>query len=216
MIQSKEWPWENVTGPFWQEPAEQVYYLASRWRRGGRKTFLDLGCGIGRHALFFAERGFSVDAFDLSEHGIAVLQKKATERQLSISTQVGDMLQLPYDSRFFDCVLAFNAIYHTDRKGLKQVISEIHRVLVEGGEAYLTFKSKHDLASLDSTTYRRVDENTVVPSEGQEAGIPHCLVDEQEIRRLLDGFKLIKFSHVQDIWEGWRSWHYFVLARRPR
>jgi len=55
--------------------------------------------------------------------------------------QGGDMLTLPYDSGSFDCVLAFHVIYHTDRTGIERVISEIHRVLVQGGEVYLTFNS---------------------------------------------------------------------------
>ncbi len=37
----------------------------SRVRPGGR--ILDAGCGVGRDALAFAERGFEVVAFDASE-----------------------------------------------------------------------------------------------------------------------------------------------------
>ena len=31
---------------------------------------LDVGCGDGRHALFFAKMDYDVDAFDISENAI--------------------------------------------------------------------------------------------------------------------------------------------------
>jgi SAM-dependent methyltransferase len=203
----------NADEPFWRQPSEQAYYLLARWQASGRDRLLDLGCGIGRHALLFAAHGFSVDAYDLSEQGIAILGREVAERGLPVRVRHGDMLHLPYEDATFDCLLGFHAIYHTDLRGLGQVLSEVHRVLAEGGEAYLTFNSKSNLPSLDET-FRRVDGNTLIPQEGEEAGIPHCLVDEGELRALLAGFRIVRWAHIEDVWEGGRSWHYFVLLEK--
>lgn len=35
---------------------------------------LDVGCGEGQNAIYLAQQGHRVDAFDLSEHGIAKLK----------------------------------------------------------------------------------------------------------------------------------------------
>ena len=214
MVKSESWNWDGIPESFWSEPAEDVYSLAARWQRDNRKKMLDLGCGMGRHSFFFAERGFSVDAFDLSQSGIAILDRTLQNRALPIRTKVGDMLTLPYGSGDFDCVLALHVIYHSDRAGVERVIAEISRVLAKKGEAYLTFNSLSNPASHDPSN-RRIAENTIIKTKGIEAGIPHYFVEEQEIRRLMSGFDIVRFKHVEEIWDNHRSWHYFVLGCKP-
>ncbi len=215
-MKSVAWDWDKRTEQHrWQEPAQEVYYLAERWPAQGRTRLLDLGCGIGRHALFFARRGFSVDAFDLSESAIAALDQAARDRQLPIRAGVGDMLTLPYEAGTFDCLVAFHAIYHTNRAGLEQVLAEIRRVLRPGGEIFLTFNSLRN-PSFSRPTNETLEPNTIRPTEGQEAGIPHYYVDEAEVRRLLAGFELVRFSQVEEIRADHSSWHYYVLAAFPQ
>ena len=213
-MKSVAWNWDKrAEDSRWQEPAQEVYYLAERWRAQGRSRFLDLGCGLGRHALFFARRGFVVDAFDLSESGIAALVQAACEQQLPIRTRVGDMLTLPYDAEAFDCLVAFHAIYHTNRTGLEQVIAEIRRVLSPGGEFFVTFNSIRN-PSFSRATNETLEPNTIQPTEGREAGIPHYYVDEAEVRRLLAGFEFVRFTQVEEIRIDHSSWHYYVLAQK--
>jgi SAM-dependent methyltransferase len=214
MVKSVAWNWDNqIENIRWQEPAQEVYYLAERWQAQGRARLLDLGCGIGRHSIFFAQRGFSVDAFDLSERGVAVLEQAAQERQLFVRARVGDMLSLPYETGAFDCVLAYHVIFHTNRAGLEQVIAEIRRVLAAGGELFVTFNSVRN-PSYTRPTNQVLEPHTVLQTEGHEAGIPHHHVDEAEVRELLAGFEFIRFTQGEEILTDHSSWHYFVLARK--
>lgn len=75
MIKSKAWNWNIASAPWWEEPAPEIYPLLQRWQKAGLNKILDLGCGIGRHAILFAENGFKVDACDLSQDGIEKLNK---------------------------------------------------------------------------------------------------------------------------------------------
>ena len=125
MVHSEPWKWEQVAGERWREPDPLAYYLAARWAQQGKRRFLDLGCGIGRHALFFARQGFAVDAYDLSPSGVAMVEESARTAGLLVSTRVGDMLALPYDDGQFDCLMAFHVIYHSDRAGAERTLSEI-------------------------------------------------------------------------------------------
>ena len=50
-------------------------------------TALDVACGIGRNALFLAEKGFSVTALDVSETALRLLNEAARQRHLTINTQ---------------------------------------------------------------------------------------------------------------------------------
>ncbi len=213
MVKSKSWEWNAVLEPIWREPAEDIYYLAARWKRDNRMRILDLGCGVGRHSIFLAQHGFSVDAFDLSPDGISMVQQTAHEMNLPITTKMGDMLTLPYDSGQFDCVLAFHTIYHTDKPGIERVISEIARVLSPHGEVFVTFNSLTNPVFSDSRN-RPIGKNTIVKTQGIEAGIPHYGVDESEIKRLMSRFEFIKFAHTESIGGNDRSWHYFVLAKK--
>lgn len=45
---------------------------------------LDIGCGEGKDALFFARNGYTVTAFDLSTTGIAKAKRRAEELALEI------------------------------------------------------------------------------------------------------------------------------------
>jgi ubiquinone/menaquinone biosynthesis C-methylase UbiE len=138
MVKSKEWNWAKVTENFWNEPSEDVYYYVDRWEKKGYKRFLDLGCGLGRQSILFAENGFETYSFDLSQYGIESLNEKSKELGLNIKTAVGDINSLPYDSNMFDCLLAYHVISHTDTKGIRVIISEISRVLKSGGEFFIT------------------------------------------------------------------------------
>ena len=122
MVKSKAWNWNIAFAPWWEEPATEVYSLLKRWQKQSFKKILDLGCGIGRHAVLFSENGFEVNACDLSKEGIEKLNKLIKAHNLSITTEISDMLSLPYNNKSFDGLVAFHTIYHTDDIGIKKTI----------------------------------------------------------------------------------------------
>jgi ubiquinone/menaquinone biosynthesis C-methylase UbiE len=213
MIKSKSWNWDIVTDDFWTIPSEDVYYYLKQWLKLDFKRFLDLGCGLGRHSIFFAENGFEVHAFDLSESGLEKFMEQIKNEELNICIKLGDMLSLPYEDNYFDCMLAYHSIYHTDSSGIKQVISEIHRVLKKDGEAFLTFNSKNN-PSFIKNIHRKVDENTILKTEENELNIPHYYADVEDLKYLLRDFRIIKMRQIEDIWQENSSWHYFVSIKK--
>jgi SAM-dependent methyltransferase len=213
MIESKPWQWERNTEDRWREPSEESYYFVARWRRLGFGCILDLGCGVGRHALFFAENGFTVDAFDLAEDGLAELGQALAGRDLPVRIRLGDMQRLPYPDVAFDGIYAYHAIYHTDTQGIKAVFAEMERVVRPGGEILLTLNSKNN-PSFRNPKHRRIDANTLVKRDGPEAGIPHYYADAEAIRALAAPFKIIGLRQVEDIREEGSSIHYFVHLKK--
>ena len=213
MIKSKSWNWDIVADDFWTIPSEDVYYYLNRWLKLDFNKILDLGCGLGRHSLFFAENGFEVHAFDLSESGFDKFMEQIKNENLNICIKLGDMLSLPYKDSYFDCVLAYHSIYHTDSLGIKQVISEIYRVLKKDGEAFLTFNSRNNPSFIKNSN-KKIDENTVLKTEGNEQNIPHYYTDVEDLKYLLKDFRIIKIRQIEDIWEEESSWHYFVNIKK--
>ena len=219
MAEHKAWDWDKADKTKWNEPAPIAYYLAQRWQAKGFKRFFDLGCGLGRHSLFFAREGFSVDAFDLSASALEPLRAEAADKKLNISVRMGDMISLPYKDDSFDCLFAYHVISHTDTAGIKKILSEIKRTVKSGGELYVTLCSKNAW-SYKEAGFPVLDENTVIKvGDGPENGIPHFFADAESIPALFEGIKLVDLQHTQDmIVDGkeYGSWHYFILGENRK
>jgi tellurite methyltransferase len=57
---------------------------------------LDLACGAGRHALWLAERGWSVTAVDGSPAAIERVRSRAASRGLTVNAQLADLEKSEY------------------------------------------------------------------------------------------------------------------------
>ena len=167
MVESKGWNWEivqNDKAKVWMEPSIESYYLLSKWKADSKKIFLDLGCGLGRHSVLFGQNGFDVLCFDISKDAIKRTKEWAENLGLKFDYTVGDMINLPYTDESIDCILCRNVISHTDTEGIKQIISEIKRVLRKSGECYLTLGSK-DTWGFKQESWPLVDPNTRIRME---------------------------------------------------
>lgn len=212
MIKSNSWNWNNIEDNFWQEPADDIYYFLRRWKKEGYSQILDLGCGIGRHSILFSENGFSVTGYDLSESGLNKLNLYAKDKGFQIKTVLGDIRYLPFVNEYFDCIIAYHSMYHTDTPGMECVIKEIERVMKKNGEIYASFISKNTY-SYSAPECKKVDENVRLKKEEDGNILPHYFVDYKDIKLLLSNFEIIKVKQVEDLWDGKSSWHYFVHAK---
>lgn len=217
MEKTKAWNWSEANRKIWLEPSEESYYLAHRWKAQGRQSVLDLGCGLGRHSILFAQKGFDVTATDLSPDGVKHLKNWAEREKLCVRAETADMMALPYGNASFDCIFSYHVISHCDTEGIRKVIAEMDRVLKPGGELYCTLCSK-DSWSFRDAGYPKIDENTVVKTgEGPEKGVPHFFVDLDDLLRLFSSFEIIRIRHVDDCWfdgEKRKSVHFFFLVRK--
>ncbi|MFW6263738.1 MAG: class I SAM-dependent methyltransferase [Thermotogota bacterium] len=214
MVQNRAWKWEKVREDFWHEPSEDVYYYLHRWKEKSLKKILDLGCGMGRHCILFAENGFNVTGFDLSEYGLDVMKEKAVKKKLTINTVHGDVVNLPFEDNTFDAILAYHSVYHVDSEGMDRVIANIKRVLKPGGEVYITLISKHTWSySANSSSIKIVDENVRLKEEQDGNFLPHFYVNYQDMLTLFKDFEIIRVRQIEDIFDGKSSWHYFLHMR---
>ncbi len=214
-VKSKGWDWSKVKEDYWTKPSDEFLPVALRWKEMGKKTVLDLGCGIGRHALFLAGLGFDVTAADISREGIAQLEKEAKRKKLDgkIKTVVCDMLEMPFADNSFDCAVGFHSIFHTDYKGLKKVVAKITYILKKQGRLYLTLNSKSNPA-FKAPDNIPVDDYTIIRNFGVEKGIPHTFLDHDDVVRLLKDYKLIKLQQIFNYFNEFTSVHFFIEAEK--
>ena len=221
MIESKGWNWKIVKEnqeEIWKNPSIESYYLLNRWTSQGKKEFLDLGCGLGRHSILFGKNGFNVSCFDISQEAINRTKEWAEKEDLKFNYKVGDMLKLPYEDEEFDCIYCRNVISHTDTEGMKQVIKELYRVMKDGGECYLTLGSK-DTWGFKQDVWPLIDENTRLKmEEGPEYKTPHFYVDYNLVQELFKEFIIVNIYQVVDYFENndvlSNSYHYHVLIHK--
>lgn len=217
MVESKGWDWESAEKESWLDPCEESYFYCNKWKKAGKRSVLDLGCGLGRHSLLFARNGFKVTATDISPYGVEFLRRKEKEEGLNIRSLVCDMVSLPFRDNSFDCVFSYLVISHTDTEGFKRIISEIKRVLKPDGEIYITLCSKATW-SFKGAGFPKIDENTVVKTDdGPEKDVPHFFVDLDDIKSLMEqDFDLLRIRHIDNcVFEGivQNNSHYHVWAK---
>lgn len=176
--------WTSARGRAdWLEPEADVRAVAERLVAAGARRALDLGCGVGRHALFLAGLGFEVRALDASESGLAHCRQAARAAGLPLALAKGLMSDLPFAPGAFDYVLAWNVIYHGDRAVVARALSEIARVLRAGGTFQGTLLST---AHESHGRGREVAPGTfVVEGASDDKVHPHHYCDETGARALL-------------------------------
>lgn len=202
--------WKSPDGRArWLKPEPDVERWARQAREKGAKTALDLGCGVGRHALLLAELGFETCAMDASETGIGHVRDTAHQLGLDIDARLGEMTALPYDDDHFDYVLSFHVIYHGDRQIVQRAISEIQRVLKSGGLYQGTMLSKRNDrygVGTEIAPETFADESDTTGDKSH----PHFFCNAAELVDLFGGFQLLSLNDVE--LNGPGTWHWLMVA----
>lgn len=128
-----------------------VRYIESYLKPGAR--ILDIGAGAGEYSLYFARKGYSVSALELSENNIKAFRRKITDGD-QIDLVQGNALDLSrYEDDSFDIVLLFGPLYHLSRETDKRLcIQEAKRVCKPGGKLFFAFIS-NDMVILTEFSY---------------------------------------------------------------
>ncbi len=79
----------------------EVEELEELFRESNAVRILDVGCGAGRHTLYFARRGFEVYGFDEDEAAIENDRQILQKEELKADLRVWDMTKpWPYHDAF--------------------------------------------------------------------------------------------------------------------
>lgn len=129
------------------------------------------------------------------------------------------MLSLPFQDNSFDCIIAYNVIYHTDTIGFETILDEIQRILRPNGEMFLTLISKSTWSFVHSDKAKTLDENTILRNENETGeDIPHFYVDINDIKRLFTDFEFVRSpveEHDYDMEDSNKySVHWKVIVKK--
>lgn len=203
--------WSNPENhDWWEKPAPEVLDFIRSLSPMEKPKVLDLGCGLGRHAIAFAMAQFSVTATDSSPAAIRHLINWAGGLHLSIETHVGDALDNALQDKTFNIVLSYNVIYHGSREQFARAIRQVHKLLKPKGIFFFTCPSRQD-GKYGSG--EMVAPHTYRCTKSVTPGDIHYFADEKDLDELLDGFQSVKRWKNEGYWDNrgeqqfYSNWH---------
>ena len=209
-------PWERAwsTGS-WREksqPLPSVLRFSKDLERAGSSRVLDLGAGAGRHTIALARAGFQVVALDVSQTALTTLDRRVREEKLSNVIAVKhEMNLLPFTDCYFDAVLSTNVLHHGLAKEIRLALSEVHRVMRDGGRGLLVMISDKDYRAGSG---RMVERGTRVFTEGDEKGITHHFFSRSELKSYLAAFDVESLQEVSAPTENGLGVHFHARVRK--
>lgn len=135
-------------GMYGEQPSAPATHAAGVFRAAGAKDVLELGAGHGRDALFFARRGFTVQATDFSTVALEQLREAADAQGVAarITTTAHDVrepLPLPEDS--VDAAFAHMLLCMAlSTQEIAAAVDEVRLVLRPGGTFVYTVRHTGD------------------------------------------------------------------------
>jgi ubiquinone/menaquinone biosynthesis C-methylase UbiE len=156
---------------------------------------LDLGCGNGRHAMFFARQGIKAAGIDISDQAIAWADQWAKSEGLEIDFRVGDITNLPFEDGAFDAVVTHGVLDHVPMAVAEKAAREVHRVLSPQGLFYCDLRSAEDF---EYGVGEELKKNEFIVTDGYEKGLVQHFFSEEEIKDLFDGLFRILYSEIHE------------------
>jgi len=150
---------------------------------------LDLSCGIGRHSVALAQRGFDVTGIDISPANIRRAEQRAKENAVESKTRfiVGDIRRLlehlPAAKNRFDAFISmFTSIGYWDEETDRSILSQALELTTKGGLLILDVSNRDWLVR----NFRPFDMTTL-------PGDPEYVMTEE--RKLV-----LETSRMNNIW----------------
>ena len=146
--------WEGVyRNPRSERLYEQIFdWMAQHGGVPAGSRWLDIGCGIGQHALRLQRRGYRVAAADFSPDRVraagAHIQEMGLENEISVQRE--DLVAgLSFPTAAFDAVLCWGVLMHIPM--VEAAMLELIRVTRPGGRLFIY---EANLAGVDATISR--------------------------------------------------------------
>jgi SAM-dependent methyltransferase len=110
-------------------------------------NLLDLCCGPGRHAVYAAQKGFSVTGVDGAKFLLDMAKKHAEKNKVGIEWIKEDMRKFLRPDFFNIAIMMYTSLGHNDNKNDDiKVLGNIYKSLKPGGKCFLEMVGKEILA----------------------------------------------------------------------
>lgn len=149
---------------------EMEYLFDRKW------NVLEVGCGEGQNVLYLAKQGYTnIDAFDLSEYGIAKLKKICEHEEVSLNAFIDDLTKYKFN-QMYDLIMSFGTLHFVTKKDWKAFINK--------AKAYTNIGGIHIMQIFTDT----------VPASRDIAPFAIGLAKDEEIKLLYEDWDILQFK----------------------
>jgi len=163
--------WSNKPLPFAIE-AEKYF---------SGKRVLELGAGAGQDSIWFDSKGYDVTVSDGEDSFFDAIKSKTSQKATFIQLDVKE--PFPFEDSLFDVVYAHLVLHYFNDETMKQIVSEIRRVLVKGGVLACMVNSVND-PEFDSS---KADKDNVIIING----LKKRFFSKESFKRYFGDFEII-------------------------
>lgn len=164
---------------FGREPNRYLLAQAAQLTPGGR--VLCVADGEGRNSVWLAQQGMRVDAFDISEAGVAKARRLAADAGVGVAYGVADCDHWPWPVEAYDAVVAI-FVQFADPAMRERLFANMARALKRGG-----------LLVLQGYTPKQLDYKTGGPPQ-----VEH-LYTQPMLRAAFAGMDIIELREYEDV-----------------
>ncbi len=153
------------------------------------KRVLELGCGPGRNAIYFAENGCSVDAVDQSEEALIWGKERVKETNLPVNFIKKNIFELDIEESSYDIVYDSGTFHHIAPHRRMSYLNLVKRALKSNGFYALTcFRVGGKYGGSDITDLE------VYKIQSLKGGLGFT---EEKLRTIFNDFKEIEIRNME-------------------
>lgn len=136
---------------------------------------LEAGCGEGQNAIYLAQKGYHVDAFDLSSYGIAKLKHRCELFHAQVNAFVADLTTYQFEQHY-DMIICFGTLHFVSKNEWKKFINNAKKYTNIGGIHIIQIFTD------------------VVPASEDIAPFAIGLAKDEEIKELYTDWEILQFK----------------------
>jgi 2-polyprenyl-3-methyl-5-hydroxy-6-metoxy-1,4-benzoquinol methylase len=182
--------------PFKHDPLSAK---ALRYIKGAR-YLLDVGCGEGADAVFYAKKGFHVTAIDSNKIYLSRLRAYKTDHQLSnISIKFGDVIHHRYRQQFYDVINCLLVGCCMKRSDFEALVTVVKQTVKHNGTIILSLRNYLDPEYTDYvSTEKMIEPNTFRKRE--DCCKIRYFIEKNRLRECFAGFEILYYyeGHTAD------------------
>jgi 2-polyprenyl-3-methyl-5-hydroxy-6-metoxy-1,4-benzoquinol methylase len=177
-------------------------------------TFLDLGCGKGRHAIHLHKKGFDVTGIDLSPENIACAKHELQQQEINspkIRFEVKDMRQIDCKETFDVVLNLFTSFgYFENTADDYATIKAVSEALKPNGKLIVDFMNAHKVMAnlvlhevkiIDNVEFeitKRVENQFIIKEiKFKDQGKEYCYYEKVKALTLADFEKYFAASNLK-------------------
>lgn len=175
--------------PFFENKPDEnlVNYFARKLLTSGKA--LELGCGPGRNAIYLTEKGYIVDAVDLSIESLKWAKDRAIDKDISINFINKNIFDLHIENSNYDLVYDSGCFHHIAPHRRIDYIDLIKRALKPNG--YFVINCFIEDGPLGGSS---ISDWEVYRIQSLQGGLGFT---EEKLRRIFQDFECIEVRNMR-------------------